>query len=143
MTTATATVYEDLKDRCLGSIEAYQNDLLVHDRTSIEEHPDRKFLHWTRSAGTWLWPLYETHELPDEGVHVPYLFGSGDRRHIARGTLDVAQACQRDGDKHHVLVHHYDGKRLRRINCAEATDIAQRHYYRLLAEWERENKRAR
>ena len=128
----TMTTYEELKERCLPLIQRYHTDLTKYDREALEENPGVPFLHWTRDMGTHIVFLFEDDgHFPQDGKRVPFLFGTADRIQLARVPLEIARGCAKD--RHYVL--HFDGKRLREIDCKKAVEIADQHYRKLLRTW--------
>lgn len=126
------TIFQQLVDTCLPSIEAHQNDLLVVDREMIDANPGVPFLHWTRSTGTWIKHLFPAdHEhFPPHGVEVPYLFGRADRVHIAEQVREFAQGLYKNSNT--LITFHFDGKKLHRINDEAAYKIARDYVGRTL-----------
>jgi len=140
MATATKTateigVFDKLKAICWEHIEAFENDLLVHDKAMIEEHPGVPFLHWTRASGTHMVMLLPTEQLSKAGEVVPYLFGTADRKHVAKGAVSIAEHCAGPDRSMHKVVLHFDGKSFHRITVERAVTIAKDYYYGLLSEW--------
>lgn len=138
------TVYDELEAACLPLIEAYQDDLLKHDRASIEANPGKPFLHWTRSTGTEIAFLLEKDDLPARGVVVPYLFGTADRRHMARHSLAHAEFHAKESNSpERYTVHYYTGKTLRQITAVEAVKIAREHHWKIIRQFDEEENGVR
>lgn len=141
--TAQATLYDQLHELVLPLLEAYHNDLLVHDRCALEACPGIPFLHWTRRTGTDLvfLPAVDDRSWPAPGEVVPFLFGTADRDHLLASKLISAEY---HSDKHvprSLLVLYFDGRRLRQIDEAQAVKIAREYRDRIEAEWERARAR--
>lgn len=132
----TPEVHELLVRECEPIIKAYTDDLKKHDLDFLERWPDTPFLHYTRECGTHMFMMHPTEDLPAAGERVRYLFGEADRDHIARQVVDCAKALARPSDRDlHKLVHHFDGKRLRKIDVDQAVKIAEEYYWALKREW--------
>lgn len=138
-TTKKLGVYKQLEIACLPLIEAYHDDLLKHDREMITDNEGVPFLHYTRSCGTHLFLMHGSDNLPKKGDRIPFLFGTADRYQIAKGVVDCAASCVRDGNIHN-LVHYFDGTRLKRLDgTKEALDVAEEYFRRLRREWSNEH----
>lgn len=135
-------VYQQIVSLCLPLIEAYENDLLLHDRRMIVQHPEWPFLHWTRDTGTHMvqMPPADSDVWPAKGEVVPFLFGRADREHILKSTTVLAGSIHRDqlvpGNKRQRAVYYFDGKRLRSVTPAEAYQVAQEYVRKVQREWE-------
>jgi len=132
------SIFQQLVDACLPSIEAYQTDLLTVDREMIEANPGVPFLHWTRSTGTWISFLYPADHprYPPKGVEIKYLFGLADREHIARQVQELAQGIVKNSNT--LLTFHFDGHKLHRINDEAALKIARDYVRRTLEQFRNE-----
>jgi hypothetical protein len=121
-------------------VTSYRDDLLIHDRNFIRKNPGVPFLHHARTCGTWLTPLRPADDAawPAAGVEVPYLFGHATREHIALQLDSAAVVSQRSGTC--LAVHHFDGKKLRRITVEQSVEIAHTHTRSLLATWKRDGR---
>ena len=93
------------------------------------------FISAARETGTDLWPLFpaDHSNFPARGERVPYLFGTADREHIARGTASGVQHSV----KSNRVLHYWNGRTLRRIDGARATAIASAWLAGVLAAWKR------
>lgn len=129
---ATMTVYDELLESVSPIVEHYRTDLDI-DRQMIDDNPGMPFLHWTSESGTHLVMLHpaDHEDFPPKGEWVPYLFGTADRYHILNGVKSYAE-CLKDT---HQLVHYFDGKRLRKIDPAQAVKIASDYVKRVEGEW--------
>lgn len=127
--------YYELVERCRPFIQAFEDDLLVHDRQTLDEHPPYPYIHITRECGTWIFPLlpHDAPEFPPKGERVPYLFGTADREHILKQTTEcltgntIAETA--------LLVHYFNGKELKTISLFTAIEIAKRHQRQVLRAW--------
>ena len=120
-------IHEKLVEKALPHIEAYQDDLLVHDKTELDNYPGRRFLHFTGNTGTNIITLYWLEDYPKKDEWVPYLFGTADRQHILKGiseTLKCMPNCNRMS-----LILHYDGKDLKIITYNQAKEIVSDYTY--------------
>ena len=116
-------IYEELKEKSLPFIQAYHDDLLVHDKHDMLANPGREFLHFTGKCGTHLIMLLEYEDYPKKDELVPYLFSHADRWHILKSVsvqVDCMKNCQRTA-----LILHFDGKKLEEITLQKAKDIAR------------------
>lgn len=106
--------FDNLRYLSLPLIQAYHDDLLVHDLAAITKYPTCPFLHVTRDYGTYLDMLIPAEDYPADGVKIPYLFGHADRWHI----LKHIGSSREYAEKHHpgALLLHFDGKTLREIS---------------------------
>lgn len=136
-----SAVFEQLKSACLPLMQAFENDLLTHDRNWIDRYPGIPFVHWTRPTGTWLSEMWPSNHpvFPPKGQKVPYLFGTADREHILKGQVSVADYClhykEREGTA--MACHYFDGKTLRMIDLKKAKDILESYARQVRMDWER------
>lgn len=134
------SVYEQLAAQVRPVLTHYRDDLEKWDRQAIEKkHPGVPFLHWACSSSTHIVMLVDADSYPPAGKHVPYLFGTADREHILRQSVEYAKYFLRpEGQRADgYLVHHYDGTRLRQITCADALVVAESYRGRIQREWRR------
>jgi hypothetical protein len=117
--------YSELLAKCLPHLEAYHEDLTVHDLAGLTAYPDIPFLHYTRKWGTQLifLPPHDHPEFPPHNVSVPYLFGEADRWHILKGKVQMAEYPY-EGLR---IVHWFDGTTLREIPVTRAITIAREY----------------
>lgn len=138
-------IYDELKRLTWPLIEAFEDDLLKHDRQMIEQHePGTPFLHYTRATGTHLFMLIPADEYPRKGEYVPFLFGHADREHLVQSVVDVARGFVRrleTGDTPQKLVLHFDGRKFRQVNERKAHEIARDYAGSVRAAWERAERR--
>lgn len=120
-------------DTCLPHIEQYRDDLLVHTRNELLEHPGVPFIHISRAWGAQLALLHAADSpfWPARGEKVPYLFGTADREHILDGTLATIKY---PWDRIR-LVHYFDGICLREVTIQRAIEIATAYQRRVLDTW--------
>lgn len=116
----------------------FRDDLMKHDRNSIENNPELPFLHWTRATGTDLQFLLPSNhpDFPPAGQETPYLFGTASRVHLSQVPSEVARYWNRPGSEC-LAVHHFDGQRLHKITTAQAVEIASRYARQIQREWDR------
>ena len=136
------TVYQQLEDACLPLIEAFHNDLIVHDRKTLEDNPGMPFLHWTRDTGTNICMLEPADAYPPKGKSIPYLFGHSERGHILKQTETFGDYHTRPANNPgRYTCHHFDGVKLRKISLDTAVDLCKAYARRIRAEWDKaENK---
>lgn len=122
-----SAVYNQLAKACLPMIQSHRDDLLVHDKLSIEDNECVPFLHWTRPLGTSItfMPPIDHPSWPKYGEHVKYLFGTADREHILSQIVGAAKYHADNPQKY--MCHHYDGKILRSTSCERAVLIANEY----------------
>lgn len=128
-----------LREACLPHLKHYHRDLLMHDRRAIRSFPDVPYLHVTRDMGTHLQFMRPTDHpsWPAPGQEVPYLFSTADRDHLlkeAEGFIKYFIASHREES---VLVHHYDGRTLRKISYRHADDLLSRWASNVRHGWNR------
>lgn len=126
-------IHEQLKEKALHLMEAYHDDLLVHDKTELDRYPDHRFLHFTGSTGTTIITLYNADEYPNNDERVPYLFGTADRWHILKGiteTLNCLPRCNRMD-----LILYFNGKTLKPITFERAQDIVRDYTQSIKYHW--------
>lgn len=113
---------------CLPHMQHYHGDLLRHDRRMIRRHPDLPFIHVTRDMGSHLqlMPPADHPLWPAEGMEVPYLFGKANRRHLLKDAEDFIGYFMKNHRESSVLVHHFDGRELRRIDYARGDELLRR-----------------
>lgn len=129
----TADTYEKLKALCLPHLEAFQTDLLVHDKRSIEDNPGVPFLHFTRAWGTHMVVLIDAKDYPGDGEVVPYLFGRATREHVLAQTVRIVEYMPKmDRQK---CVCYFDGATLKTITQQQAEEIARRYVRKIRRAW--------
>jgi len=127
-------VYEQLDERSLPLLEAYQTDL-THDRDWIENNPGVLFMHYTRATGTHLIPLNPSDTYPAAGTKVKYLFGMADREHILQGKLEMQDWFENALREPPRLVLHYDGRTLQAVTMSRARRLLEDYAHTIRAEW--------
>ena len=128
-------VYQTLLNSVSHIVKHYRADLEIHDRHSIESNPGVPFLHFTNDCGTHILMLYphDHDRWPRPGEWTKYLFSTANREMMLEdGASFTSCACQS-----HPLIHHFDGKTLRRISDKQAVNVAKDHRDSVLAAWER------
>jgi hypothetical protein len=134
-------IYAALFQRVSGHIRDYRKDLEVHDRDLILANPETPFLHWTRPTGTNIEFLFgpAAAVFPPKGQTVPYLFGNANRVDLTRKPFEVAEYFQR---QQNVIVHHFDGQRLRPLSLEAAVETARNYSRQVQAVWHQRENRA-
>jgi hypothetical protein len=134
-------IYAALFQRVSGHIRDYRKDLEVHDRDLILANPETPFLHWTRPTGTNIEFLFgpDAAVFPPKGQTVPYLFGHTNRVDLTRKPFEVAEYFQR---QQNVIVHHFDGQRLRPLSLEAAVETARNYSRQVQAVWHQRENRA-
>jgi hypothetical protein len=116
------TVFKRLEALAGPVVHFWREDLTKHDRDTIEAHPGRPFLHFTRETGTDIFLTPTAEDLPAPGETVPYLFGRVDRgRWLENYVEGVRGRAEADVTR---LCLYFDGRRFQRIEPARAIQIA-------------------
>jgi len=89
-------------------IKAYREDLLIHDKTAIEDHPNVPFLHFTGELGTHMVHLIPFSVYPNKGEKISYLFGRADREHILKDIKELVFYMRKSTRQD--LILYYDGQ---------------------------------
>lgn len=131
----TRNRYWDLRKACLPLIEAYNRDLLVHDRRTLRLY-EGAYLHYTNYCGTHLVLLRDTKSLPKNGERIPWLFGTANRQHIASQMVTMAEYMVSRSMHTLLACHYFDGKTLRKITGEQGIAIAKDHVRKLHNEWD-------
>lgn len=127
------TLYEQVEEKVLPLITAYHNDLLVHDKTSIEGNPGVPFLHFTGDTGTHMVRLISAEEYPAKGARVKYLFGTAGRDHLLDEVVSAIRQMPRVNRRD--LVLYFNGIKLQEINQVKAEEIAEKYRHKIRREW--------
>lgn len=131
------SVCAELEAAVLPHLHYFKDDLLVHDRKAIEDHPGCPFLHWSCDSNTHILFLVPQEEYPRKDVWIPYLFGQADRNHLLKQVTEMAEYFTRPNcDPGRYAVHRYTGKRLVKIDSKQAVEIAQDYCRAIRHEWE-------
>ena len=130
----STSTYEELFKLVTDHIKSYRADLVEHDRGIIDASPGIPFLHWARSTGTTIAFLlpHNSPEFPPRGQTVPYLFGRVNRVELSQKPLETAQFFEQQQG---ILVHHFDGHRLRNATTAAAVEIARAYVRAVQSHW--------
>lgn len=133
-------VFQAVKERALPLIEAYHDDVHVHDLRAIAENPGAPFLHFTGACGTHIVFLYQAGDYPAAGKKVPHVFGESGRDHILGEIPGLVRGMPGWGRDR--LVLYFNGFTVRQISQARAESIATDYRDRVAAEWRREDERS-
>lgn len=134
MRQSKTTLQDSYRAMARPIVRHYWNDVEV-DAGIIEAGiPSLFFL---RESGTHAVRLLPADLLPAAGETVPYLFGRADRAHIVQQT-DIIDAPDCAGFSDAALVVYFDGRRLRKIDHARASDTAREYRERLLSQFRRD-----
>lgn len=133
-------VFAELRRLTEPLIEAYHDDLLVHDRKMIVEDyaGGTPFLHYTRKCGTHLFMLPAASVYPRKGERVPFLFGTASREELLQGVGDCVRSLWRSqerGDRPQEAVYHFDGEIFHQIDESKAMRICDRYRYEISTAW--------
>lgn len=123
------TTYDQLVKLCARHIEAYMDDLTVHDRQALEANPGRPFLHFTRTTGTYLDLLPTAETLPAKGERVPFLFGTADREKLLSELVNGVKCYVALENHKQALL--FDGKKFRKLTPEKAVQFAIDHCERV------------
>jgi len=118
-------IFEELKEKSLPFIEAYHDDLLKHDGNHIANNPNRRFIHFTGSTGTYLVTFLKFEDYPKPGERVPYLFSVAGRDHIL-SQIKVVVDCMQDCNRMELIMY-FDGQRLKQITYDKAKEITEEY----------------
>jgi len=137
---AVASVYDQLVAICLPLLSHHHDDLLVHDRESIERDPSCPFLHYARDMGTTIIMMPDAGTYPRRNERIKYLFGTADRWQILRDVAGMAEYHTRpNNNPEQYTVHHWDGKQLRKITADKAVEIAKQYQRSIEHQWRQHN----
>ena len=126
----TNPIYEELKTLSLPHIQAYHDDLLVHDKKSINSN--RPFIHYTREMGTHIYFLHDMEDLPAPGERIPYLFGTADYKKILNDFIEMTIWHSKPQNTTSKLIVYFDGTKFTEINADKAIEIAREHVDKVL-----------
>jgi hypothetical protein len=125
-------VYQTVKELSEPFIQHYHDDLLKHDKKSIEENIENTpFIHFTGTMGTHLFFLEPANNYPI-GI-VPFLFGHADRNHILEQVESSIKWCRKSNRQ--ALILYYDGTRISKINQDIAESLAEEYVAKIKKEW--------
>ena len=127
------TIYDEVEEKALPLIKAYQNDLLVHDRKTMTENPETPFLHFTGDTGTYLVLMIPGSDYPNAGETVPYFFGKADRDRILRGKVTLVVHAKQTNRQD--LILYFDGEKLSEVTQEKAELVIWKYQKRILREW--------
>lgn len=116
-------VYKQLEKKSLPLIEAFHKDLLCWDKKALFQHPDTKFLHFTRNTGTHIVLFFPADKYPK--TKVKYLFGYAGRDHILNQVNKVVEYLTTK--ERNDLILFFDGQNLKEINKEEAVSLAREY----------------
>ncbi len=114
----------------------YKGDLDL-DEKDIQQHAGVPFLHFVRPTGTlivFLWPI---EKLPKPGERVPFLFGSADRDQVVKNIESMSKYYVNPNNGPCVLVHYFDGNKVRKITTEKAAEIGLTHVIRVRNQFRR------
>lgn len=132
------TIYEQLKERSLPFIEAYQNDLLEYDKEMLEKNPGVPFLHFTGSTGTYIHFLNAADTYPPPGERVLFLFGTATRGTLLDSKITSIQNMKNVNRQS--LILYFDGVLLKQITQERAERIALDYMAKIRREWDNAKK---
>ena len=132
-------IYQPVKEKALPLIDAYHDDLLVHDKRDLENSPGVPFLHFTGDTGTYLLFMIPAEAYPAKGVTMPYLFGKADRGHILRQYLKTIEHMKKVNRQD--LILYFNGKRLIEINQERAESITRKYEDKIWRDWARAERK--
>jgi hypothetical protein len=134
-------VWESLYEKVSPVVTAYRSDLDT-DKFLIEHHEGVPFLHFARETGTWIYHLHEADSqfYPRHDEYVPHLFGTANREELAYGIKVCIEQCCRSEST--LLVHYYDGKKLKLIDGKQAAIVCKDWYAEVTNAWKAERRLA-
>ena len=136
--------YGELVAKCDQLVEAYRDDLLVHDREVLIQAAGTPYLHWSRETGTdleVLWP-HDSEAFPAPGVTVPYLFGTADRDKILRDKQVAADHNHSPMSIPCRLCLYFNGRTLREITTERVVEIVRDYIKSVRYQWDQEGRRS-
>jgi hypothetical protein len=130
-------VYQTVKNLSEPFIENYKDDLLVHDKNSIESNTENiPFIHFTGTLGTYIFFFEPSEKYPAKNEIVKYIFGHADREHILNGVLKSIKWCRNSNRQS--LILYFDGTRISKINQDVAESLTEEYIKKIKAEWREE-----
>lgn len=130
------SVYEELEAAVLPTLTHYRDDLLVHDRRAIEEHPGVPFLHYSSAMNTHMALLPPASSYPPAGVWIPFLFGQADRWHLVQSVISMAQYFLNPSNMpERYTARYFNGRKLVVVTVAKALEIAREYRRQTEAEF--------
>ena len=135
-------LHSDLVALSLPHIEAYQKDLLVHDRDEILRIGGAQFLHFTGECGTHMIPMVpaDHHYYPPKGETCRYLFGTAKRDHIINEAMKMVIGLSEGRWNRNRLIVHWDGVELQNVSPEEAIYEFQQYYNWITRTWREEEE---
>lgn len=134
-------IYSQLVSKSLPIIEAYHNDLLLHDYNAIKQAAENTpFLHFTRHCGTHIVLLHgaDSPLWPGKDEKKAYLFDVAGREHMLRGVREVAQYAVESSETK--LCLYFDGNKLMEIDKETALAVAKNHVSNVLRDWRKQEE---
>ena len=116
-------LYKAISKKSLPLIEAYHNNLIKHDRASIDRDHITPFIHFTGSTGTALVSLHAFEVYPKSTDKLPFLFGEVDRFELLDTIMGYIRALKNHNRMD--LIQYYDGDTVKDITYEEALSIGQ------------------
>jgi hypothetical protein len=130
-------VYQTVKELSEPFIQNYHDDLLVHDKNSIEGNIENfPFLHFTGTLGTYIFIFESSEKYPAKGEIVKYLFGHAGREHILEKIFESVKWCRTSNRQ--ALILYYDGTRISKINQDIAESLAEDYIETMKRKWREE-----
>ncbi len=133
------TMYDRVVEQSLPLIEAYHNDLLVHDKKFFGENPDIAFLHFTGKTGTHVFGFHPSGAYPPAHKVVPYLFGHADRWQILEGELRTVEAMRRHG-RDRLVLYGNDIGRLDTVSLEDGVSLFAAYVDKMRRFWTQEEE---
>jgi len=127
--------YERLLSLCNDVVKCYRTDLTVHDRNLLKNFK-RRFLHFSGSTGTNLFPLLGSDDYPGKNEIIPYLFSHATRWEIVDDTYSMVRAMKESNRQD--LILYFDGEEFQKITQKEAESIFYNHMQVLFEEWKKQ-----
>ena len=128
-------VYEELQKMSLPLLEAYETDLVTHDKNWIEVNPGIPFMHYTRATGTHLISFSLADSYPPPGTRVKYLFGTADREKILQDKLEMQDLFESPVRIPPKLILHCNGRILTQVTISKARKIVEDYVCAIRSEW--------
>ena len=128
------TIYAELRKKADPFVKSFRDDLLVHDRNDIKDHPGTPFLHFTGETGTHMVLLNRAEEYPKKGEMARHIFGYVKREQLLKSSMSVVPGMEKRygrGD----LALHYNGVALKEISYKRAEEIADDYVEEIERAW--------
>lgn len=118
--------FNELFRRSQHKVKNYRNDF-VYDFKSIKKYPGTPYIHATREHGTAMILLHSAGKLLKECKNIQ---PEAERKKQIENHLNWPKVCGRhylENAHNSNMVHHFDGKKLRKVTREKAIEIIREH----------------